>query len=313
MKMKKACEATGLTERAIRLYIKKELISPGQTNGILDFTARDIGLLQDIAALRQAEFSIEEILLMLRGAAEIRHVLSARAERAQARAESEARIRETLCRMEADCPESVHALAVRIRSGGQTELGEPDFGRFDEIGIEQRRREREEAIGALPWMERQGRKQRAAVIMLCAFLVLAGAAALFLGQVRISGYLGVSPVVVKEIGEHGRISAVLAQGSHAAELIGREEICVSYRAYGSELRPGERIENGCTLAVELTNLDLMRLGISPLQRFQGRSSEMNEEWMRLILHALFCKEEPEGAVLWIREISGLRPLIPWAE
>ena len=53
MKMKKACEATFLTERAIRLYISKGLITPRQVNGQIDFSPEDIILLQDIALFRQ--------------------------------------------------------------------------------------------------------------------------------------------------------------------------------------------------------------------------------------------------------------------
>ena len=53
MKMKKACEATSLTERAIRLYIAKGLITPGQKDGLIDFSPEDIQHLRDISCLRQ--------------------------------------------------------------------------------------------------------------------------------------------------------------------------------------------------------------------------------------------------------------------
>lgn len=66
MKMKEAITATGLTDRAIRLYIENGLVSPscnesyaGRKN--LDFTEENIQELCNIAILRKAGFSINEI------------------------------------------------------------------------------------------------------------------------------------------------------------------------------------------------------------------------------------------------------------
>lgn len=66
MKIKEVCSATGLTDKAIRFYISKELISPNFTENYsgrksYDFSEDDIKNLSDIATLRKAGFSVEEI------------------------------------------------------------------------------------------------------------------------------------------------------------------------------------------------------------------------------------------------------------
>ena len=66
MKMKEVCEKTGLTDRAVRLYIENGLVSPrynesyaGRRN--IDFSDTDVDILKEIATLRKASFSIAEI------------------------------------------------------------------------------------------------------------------------------------------------------------------------------------------------------------------------------------------------------------
>ena len=66
MKIKAVCEATGLTDRAIRYYIEEKLISPAYTENYLgrktfDFSEWDLQQLNDIAVLRKFGFSIAEI------------------------------------------------------------------------------------------------------------------------------------------------------------------------------------------------------------------------------------------------------------
>jgi DNA-binding transcriptional MerR regulator len=68
MKINEACKRTGLSERAIRFYVEKGLITPksqiinGRTT--IEYSQADIELLRDIATLRNAEFSIADILAM---------------------------------------------------------------------------------------------------------------------------------------------------------------------------------------------------------------------------------------------------------
>ncbi|WP_297210782.1 MerR family transcriptional regulator [uncultured Flavonifractor sp.] len=68
MKMKQVCEATGLTERAVRFYVQEQLVIPqAQRRGgriWLDFSEQDVARLQAIAVLRKAGFTLEEIRSM---------------------------------------------------------------------------------------------------------------------------------------------------------------------------------------------------------------------------------------------------------
>ena len=68
MKINEACKRTGLSERAIRFYVEKGLLQPksqiinGRTT--IEYSEADIEVLRDIATLRNAEFSIADILAM---------------------------------------------------------------------------------------------------------------------------------------------------------------------------------------------------------------------------------------------------------
>lgn len=66
MKIKAVCEKTGLTDRTIRYYIEEGLIFPSYKENYLgrksfDFSDENISELNDIATLRNFDFSIEEI------------------------------------------------------------------------------------------------------------------------------------------------------------------------------------------------------------------------------------------------------------
>lgn len=66
MKIKQVMEKTGLTDRAIRLYIENELVKPEYDESYngrksIDFSENDVEQLKNIALLRKADFSIQEI------------------------------------------------------------------------------------------------------------------------------------------------------------------------------------------------------------------------------------------------------------
>ena len=72
MKIKEVIEQTGLTDRAIRLYISNGLIAPATQHSYTgrnsyDFTEEDVAILQQIALLRKAEFSLEQIKILQQG------------------------------------------------------------------------------------------------------------------------------------------------------------------------------------------------------------------------------------------------------
>ncbi len=72
MKIKQVIAETGLTDRAIRLYIENDLVKPEcdeNYNGrkSIDFSETDVEQLKNIALLRKADFSIQEIRALQMG------------------------------------------------------------------------------------------------------------------------------------------------------------------------------------------------------------------------------------------------------
>ena len=67
-KMKEVCQMTGLTEKAIRIYMDQKLVHPKVEEGVhrkaYFFSDEDVERLKDIAALRNAGFGIAEIKQM---------------------------------------------------------------------------------------------------------------------------------------------------------------------------------------------------------------------------------------------------------
>ena len=76
MRISEVCAKVHLTERAVRLYIREGLVQPGQRNGITVFDAEGIVRLEQIAAMRRADFSIEQIRQILTSPSEIDTVVS---------------------------------------------------------------------------------------------------------------------------------------------------------------------------------------------------------------------------------------------
>ena len=72
MKIKEIISATGLTDRAIRLYIDEGLLSPGISENYsgrksIEFSVSDVEKLKKISLLRKADFSIAQIKYLDRG------------------------------------------------------------------------------------------------------------------------------------------------------------------------------------------------------------------------------------------------------
>ena len=86
MRIKKACQVTGLTERAVRLYVKKGLLRPAVREGLLDFSAEDVHRLRDIALLRYLGFTLEQIGTMAADDGAVPSVAIQRRETARAEA-----------------------------------------------------------------------------------------------------------------------------------------------------------------------------------------------------------------------------------
>ena len=72
MKIKEVITKTGLTDRAIRLYIENDLVKPEYDENYngrksIDFSENDVENLKNIALLRKADFSIQEIKALQMG------------------------------------------------------------------------------------------------------------------------------------------------------------------------------------------------------------------------------------------------------
>lgn len=81
MKIKEIIEKTGLTDRAVRLYIEHGLVTPSNERSYTgrnnySFTNEDLDTLLQIAALRKADFSIEQIKTLKEGGEAAREALT---------------------------------------------------------------------------------------------------------------------------------------------------------------------------------------------------------------------------------------------
>lgn len=81
MKIKEVCDQTGLSRKTIRFYEARGLISPRKTtvNGkdFRDYVPADVQTLKEIATLRRARFTVEEIRRMQDNPAETKQIFSA--------------------------------------------------------------------------------------------------------------------------------------------------------------------------------------------------------------------------------------------
>lgn len=312
MKMKKACEATSLTERAIRLYLSKNLIVPKQINGLIDFSPEDIQHLKDIAVLRQFDFTIEQISSMIHEPEAISDILRVRLDNAQAGIEHENEVREVLGKLEIMECSSFHSIADQIR---ERRMHPPElyFYQLDEITDEDRQQQRLVAIKDLSRIEKRTLLLRWLVAVLCLVLGVGMIAGIYLCQTRVEGFVSMNPMTVVKL--HDRmlmiedIKVTIQTGNERTiEALGRDTITVPYSAYGRPLEAGMTLDNACLLTVKLTNLDLLRMGINPLQTMKTQSDEINDEWMRYILQSLFDKEYEDKVKLVVQEYTGLMPL-----
>lgn len=317
MKMKKACEATKLTERAIRLYLSKNLITPQQVNGIIDFSAEDIQHLQDIAVLRQFDFTIEQIAGMISDTSTIPAILQIRMDSAKANHTHESEVYEVLHELTSAQFGSIHSLADTIREK-RAQPPELFFYQMDEITAEERQLQRMEAVKALSFIEKRTLLLRILIATVCLILAVTVAASIYLCQTRIEGYISLSPITVVELHDRmllieDHIATVRTSNEAAIEALGRDTITIPHNAYIKPLQEGETIQQGCQLTIRLTNFDLLKMGINPLQTMHTRSTDVNNAWMRYVLQTLFDHSFDKGVTLVIQEYTGLSPLLTLPE
>lgn len=80
MRIKEVCKETGLTDKAVRLYINSQLINPSYAENYAgrknySFSVNDIELLKKIAIMRRYNFSVNDIKEMLENSECIHSVL----------------------------------------------------------------------------------------------------------------------------------------------------------------------------------------------------------------------------------------------
>ena len=316
MKMKKACEATALTERAIRLYISKGLIVPQQKDGLIDFSPEDIRLLKDIALLRHLDFSMEQLAGMLGEAKEIPAILAARKAAAHSAAEHSAEVYRLLDGMENETYAHIHAVADMLR--GRLVSPEPCFTQFDELTDAERQREREQALKSIV----RQHWRRLLICCLSVTLVLAAALWVFLRWPRIDGYINLAPVEVVSV--QGDRATFRILNEEMSTVLGRDIITVPHLPEGfppadmwlhrnEKLLRGEVFQEDCQLLVQLTNLDLLCMGINPLRIYSGKGVIGHDDWIVHILQTMFEDGTSDDACLMINYFVKREPLLWFAE
>ena len=133
MKMKDVIEQTDLTDRAIRLYMENDLISPscrenyaGRKN--IEFSDRDVEVLKNIATLRKAGFSINEIKLLKQGTVPCRQTVEEFIEKTTAKIESDKAVVEKLEAVVTDENLSVEKICASLNSATEEkEIPESDI------------------------------------------------------------------------------------------------------------------------------------------------------------------------------------------
>lgn len=291
MRMKKVCEATGLTERAIRLYMKKGLITPRLRDGLTAFDNEDIRVLRDIALLRRMGFAVEEIAALQQGA--VGETVAHRLMQAQQEAVQAQETMLLLTGLAESPPKDLDALTETIRR--RRPLPEPDFRRMDE----------DSEIPPVSGVSAHWRWMGWCLVIL---LALAGVVITLLALPRMTGYVPVGPFTVESI--NGEEITVQLEQPETIALLGRSRLTVPYQAGRETIMPGMHIDKGCQLVLRISGRVLMQSGVSPWMRFRTPYPFVTEAWVKTALHALTEDLLAGAGTLYIHEYAGVRPLLP---
>ncbi len=121
MRMKEICSRTGLTDRAVRLYIDSGLLSPKEEISYtgrrsIMFSEEDAKTLEVIATLRQAGFSLADIRTMQSDPACTPDILIRHRQTLSTEIDEKRRILEKLSRIETDRPLPCRDIAAVLRT-----------------------------------------------------------------------------------------------------------------------------------------------------------------------------------------------------
>lgn len=183
MKIRKVCDKTSLTERAVRLYLEKGLLCPQsewrQGRTYTEYSESDVERLREIAALRSVGFSLEEIGAMNQNGAYISAFLEKRIEALRSESEDAAENQALLLRLAKQSWQDGGSLGQAILREGKA--GAPvdctfDFGRADGLTQEEKQELGKKARRRLDLSECRRKLLSRAAILAAAVLILAGAA-----------------------------------------------------------------------------------------------------------------------------------------
>lgn len=128
MKIKEICQRTGLTEKAVRYYEEHGLVEPEKTivAGRLfrSWSEEDAARLGNIALLRHAGFTVEQIGAILADPGEIKRILPNYLNALEAEVAAKNKVLQNL---RGACPESVEQLAGALRSGAAGRWPDPHW------------------------------------------------------------------------------------------------------------------------------------------------------------------------------------------
>ena len=124
MKMKEVLAQTGLTDRAVRLYIDNGLIAPdieenysGRKN--IEFSQSDIDRLKNIALLRKIGFSIPDIKEISQGGENTKSIIEAFIQQKQENIESDTLILEQIKNISLDSKITMESLCLQLSSAAE--------------------------------------------------------------------------------------------------------------------------------------------------------------------------------------------------
>lgn len=184
MKIKNICERTGLTDRAVRFYMEKGLLTPEsyEQNGrtYYDFDEQDVMDLQAIISLRKAGFSVKDIYTMQKQPEKIAQIIEGHKNNLQGEVEGYQKILEKLDFLlnsaKADSGAKTYQQVAGVLEEMLPQQGEqsgtlikpvflaeelkPNFGKFDEETQEQKEAEYRRFLGHQYLREQNGKKWR---------------------------------------------------------------------------------------------------------------------------------------------------------
>ena len=131
MKIKEVMEQTGLTDWAIRLYISNGLLQPETKHSYTgrnsyEFSAENVTLLQKIALLRKADFSLEQIKLLQDGGQAAADMLGEYIEEKQEQQKKNEKILSVLKDIPADSEPTLDEVCKALEDSFNADTAVPD-------------------------------------------------------------------------------------------------------------------------------------------------------------------------------------------